>query len=177
MNTVTNTTQTISSAATSINTLNGVYKHIEGKYPIGTLIFDYGCGKYNTNRDFASMCGYSWFGYDPYNRTTKENMENINHVKERRNSPDIVMLNNVLNVIDNVNGINQILSDLYYNYTGDETDVYITIYEGDKSGVGKVTSKGYQRNEKLNKSIDLISEWFDIVERINSNIVRCRKVV
>lgn len=171
------TTQKITSELTSINSLNGAYKLIEGKYPVGTLIFDYGCGKYNTNRDFATKCGYCWFGYDPYNRTKKENMENINHVRERRNAPDIVMLNNVLNVIDNANSINGILSDIYYNYAGDNTDIYITIYEGDKSGIGKVTTKGYQRNEKLIKYRDYINEWFEVVEKVDSNIIKCRKVV
>lgn len=168
--------QIYTSKNTSINTLNTAYKLIEGKYPIGTLIFDYGCGKYNTNRDFATQCGYCWFGYDPYNRTKKENTENINHVRERRDAPDIVMLNNVLNVIDNVNSINGILSDIYYNYAGDNTDIYITIYEGDKSGVGKVTTKGYQRNEKLIKYREYISEWFDVIF-VKGNILKCRKVV
>ena len=168
--------QKITSANTSVNVLNGAYKHIEGKYPIGTIIFDYGCGKYNTNRDFASKCGYSWFGFDPYNRTKKENMENINHIKERRYAPDIVMLNNVLNVIDGVNGINSILSDIYYNYSDENTDIYITIYEGDKTGVGKVTTKGYQRNQKVNDYKDYICEFFDIEEKIG-NIFRCKKVV
>ena len=169
--------QKVTSAGTSINSLNGAYKQIEGKYPIGTVIFDYGCGKYNTNRDFAIKCGYSWFGYDPYNRTKEENMENIAHVKERSYAPDIVMLNNVLNVIDNVNSISNILSDIYYNYADNNTDIYITIYEGDKSGIGKVTSKGYQRNEKLSKYTDYICEFFDVVEKVGSNIYKCRKVV
>lgn len=178
MNMVTNTTQSISSKNTSINTLNGAYKQIEGKYPIGTVIFDYGCGRFNTNRDFATQCGYCWFGYDPYNRTKEENMENINHVIERRYAPDIVMLNNVLNVLDSTNSMNDILSDIYYTYSDEHTDIYITIYEGDKSGVGKETTKGYQRNEKLNNYIGYISEWFD-VEKVKgcSNILKCRKVV
>ena len=169
--------QKVTSAGTSINTLNGAYKFIEGKHPIGTVIFDYGCGKYNTNRDFASKCGYSWFGFDPYNRTKEENLENLSHLKDMRGYVDIIMLNNVLNVVDSYNEINNILSNIYYNYAGNDTDIYITIYEGDKSGVGKVTTKGYQRNQKVNDYKDYICEWFEIEEKIGSNIFRCRKVV
>ena len=171
------TMQTISSAGTSINTLNAAYKHIEGKYPIGTVIFDYGAGKYNTNRDFASKCGYSWFGFDHYNRTREENLENLKHLKEMRGYADIIMLNNVLNVIDNENEIIRILSSIYYNYSDEDTDIYITIYEGDKSGIGKTTTKGYQRNQKVNDYKDYICEFFDIEEKIGSNIFKCRKVV
>lgn len=176
MNTVINTTQTISSAATSINTLNGTYKYIVGKYPLGTSILDVGCGKYNTNKHFANDNGFAWFGIDPYNRTQEYNAISLTALSDYCGAPDIIMLNNVLNVIAESNVMMDVLHQVY-DYADKNTDVYVTIYEGDKSGVGKVTSKGYQRNEKLNKYTDLISEWFDIVERINSNIVRCRKVV
>jgi hypothetical protein len=169
------TKQTITSEKTSINTLNKAYKLIKDKYPIASLIFDYGCGKYNTNKDFAEECGYEWQGYDPYNRTEDENIACIRRLGQYPMYPEAIMCNNVLNVLENSNIINNVLCDISH-YAGKDTDIYITIYEGDKSGVGKVTNKGYQRNEKLIKYKDYINEWFDIIGK-SGNVFICRKVV
>lgn len=176
MVTVLNKTQEISSADTSIKTINGIYKKIVGKYPRATTIFDYGCGKYSDNMDFATENDFVWFGVDPYNRSVDWNKGNIEAMNKWCNAPDIIMCNNVLNVVKEDTIVMQILGQLYA-YAGDNTDVYITIYEGDKSGIGKVTSKGYQRNEKLSKYIDYICEFFTVEEKIGSNIYRCRNVV
>ena len=91
--------------------------------------------------------------------------------------PNVIICSNVLNVIAEENALCNVLNQLY-DYSAENTDVYITIYEGDKSGVGKETTKGYQRNEKLSKYTDYISEWFN-VEKVkgSSNILKCRKVV
>jgi len=169
------TTQKITSAATSINTLNTVYKLIKDKYPIASLIFDYGCGKYNTNKEYAEECGYEWIGYDPYNRSEKENKKCFSRLEQCFWHPSAIICSNVLNVLEDVNLISSVLNDIH-DYANDNTDIYITIYEGDKSGVGKVTTKGYQRNEKLIKYTDYISEWFDIIETIKPNILKCKKI-
>ena len=168
--------QEISSANTSIKTLNRVYKEIVGQYPRATTILDIGCGKYDTNMEFAQEHDFIWFGIDPYNRTEEWNEDNIKAMTDWCDAPDIIMCNNVLNVIKENNIILHILNQIY-GCAGDETDIYITIYEGDKSGVGKVTTKGYQRNQKVNTYKSLISEFFDIVGTINGNIIKCRKVV
>ena len=167
------TKQTITSASTSINTLNKAYKLIENEYTNGSLVFDYGCGKYNTNKEYAEECGYEWLGYDPYNRSEDENIVCIRRLENKY--PEVIMCNNVLNVLENSNIINNVLCDISH-HAGKDTDIYITIYEGDKSGVGKVTTKGYQRNEKLNNYIGYINEWFDVVCK-TGNILICRKVV
>ena len=173
--TITNTTQKITSAATSISTLNRAHKEIVGKYPLDTSILDIGCGKYEVNKEYADINGFAWFGIDPYNRTPEYNNASLKALYNWCDAPDIIMLNNVLNVIAEDNVLMDVLNQVC-NYAGDNTDIYITIYEGDKSGVGKITTKGYQRNEKLIKYTDYISEWFDIVRKVGSNIVKCRKV-
>lgn len=164
------------SASTSINTLNGIYKQIVGKYPRATTILDIGCGKYDTNMNFATEHDFIWFGIDPYNRTEEYNNGTIEAMYDWCNAPDIIMCNNVLNVLESKNVIDSVLKQVY-DYAGDNTDIYITIYEGNKSGVGKVTTKGYQRNEKVSKYVDYICEFFEVEEKIRSNILRCRKVV
>ena len=175
MITVLNKTQTITSAGTSINSLNGAYKLIVGEYPKATTIFDYGCGKYDTNMNFATDNGFIWFGIDPYNRSLNWNKSNIDAMKNWCDYPDIIMLNNILNVIKEESIILNILGQVYA-YAGENTDIYITIYEGNKSGIGKVTSKGYQRNQKLNHYIDYICEFFDVVEKVSGNILKCKKI-
>lgn len=167
--------QIYTSENTSINTLNGAYKNIVGKYPLGTSILDIGCGKYNTNKEFANNNGFVWFGIDPYNRTHEYNETSLNALYNWCKTPDIIMLNNVLNVIAESDVLIDVLGQAY-DYAGNDTDIYITIYEGDKSGVGKVTTKGYQRNEKLIKYREYISEWFDVIS-VKGNILKCRKVV
>ena len=91
-------------------------------------------------------------------------------------APDIIMLNNVLNVIQEDFVLVDVLKQTY-DFAGENTDVYITIYEGNKSGVGKATSKGYQRNSKANEYKGYIGEYFDIVCTIKGNILKCIKIV
>lgn len=134
--------QTYTSKETSISTVNKVYKDL----PITTepkVILDYGCGKYNNNKEIAESKGYIWLGYDPYNRTDEENNESMLYIT-RNGKADIVICSNVLNVIAE----NDIIQSIANTLPMFGNKVLVTIYEGDKSGIGKVTKKGYQRNEK-----------------------------
>jgi hypothetical protein len=143
------------------------------EYQAGTTILDYGCGAYNKNKEYANDYNYLWFGYDPYNRTEEYNNSTLLWLENAK--PNIIICSNVLNVIAEDNVLMDVLGQIY-DYAGDDTDVYITIYEGDKSGLGKVTTKGYQRNEKLNAYRDYILEFFDVIDIIKPNILKCRKV-
>lgn len=174
MVTVINETQKISSANTSISTVNKIYKLLpELGYPKETIILDFGCGKYDKNKDEAEKHGYRWFGYDPYNRSEDENR--LASKLMRLVKPHIIVCSNVLNVLEDNMVLKNVLNQIY-DYSAEDTDVYITIYEGDKSGVGKVTTKGYQRNSKVDDYIVHIYEWFNIVDIIQPNILKCRKV-
>ena len=169
-----NNTQQYTSANTSIATLNRIYKILPNMgYNENSIILDYGCGKYDKNKDYAIENNFEWVGYDPYNRSEEENNKTIQLIKEIE--PDIIVCSNVLNVIKEDSAMMNVLNQIY-NYAANNTDVYITIYEGNKSGVGSETSKGYQRNSKLNKYKDYICEWFDIIDTIKPNIIKCKKV-
>ena len=113
MVTVLNRIQEISSADTSINTINGIYKKIVGQYPKYTTIFDYGCGRYDSNMEFAIENDFVWFGVDPYNRSVDWNKANIDEMKRWGNAPNIIMCNNVLNVVKEDTIVMQILGQLY----------------------------------------------------------------
>lgn len=172
---VKDTIQTITSASTSISTINKIYKLLpEMGYKPKTRILDFGCGKYDKNEKEAEKHGYIWLGYDPYNRSNKENKMTLDCLEYA--SPHIIICSNVLNVIQEDNVLMDVLGQLY-DYADDDTDIYITIYEGNKSGIGKVTTKGYQRNQKLDNYKDYILEFFDVVDIIKPNILKCRKVV
>jgi hypothetical protein len=166
--------QKISSAGTSISSINKIYKLLpQLGYEKETIILDYGCGKYNKNKEEAEKHGYRWFGYDPYNRSEEEN--NLTSKLMKLVKPHVIVCSNVCNVIQEDSALMNVLNQIY-NYASEDTDIYITIYEGDKSGVGKVTTKGYQRNEKVSSYKDYICEFFDILE-VKGNIIKCRKVV
>lgn len=168
-----NILQEISSKDTSISTINKIYKEIVEKYESESIILDFGCGKYDRNKEFAEKNGFRWYGIDPFNRTEEYNEFSRNAMKIL--TPDIIVCNNVINVIKENDIIMNVLGILY-DFASDETDIYITIYEGDKSGIGKVTSKGYQRNQKRDEYKDFILEVFDVIDIVGSNILKCRKV-
>ena len=105
--------QTISSANTSTNVVNTIYRKIVGKYPRATTIFDYGCGKYSSNMDFANENDFVWFGIDPYNRTEEYNKGTIEAMYDWCDAPDIIMCNNVLNVLESTNLIHSVLNQIY----------------------------------------------------------------
>lgn len=165
--------QKYSSAGTSISTINKIYKLLpQLGYKKETIILDYGCGRFDNNKEEAEKHGYRWFGYDPYNRSEMDNELTLKLMKLVK--PHVIVCSNVCNVIAEDSALMNVLNQIH-NYACEDTDVYITIYEGDKSGVGKVTTKGYQRNQKVNQYKDYICEFFDIKE-VKGNIIKCRKV-
>lgn len=135
--------QTRTSAGTSINSkrLPAIYgKHILFR---GTVI-DFGCGRYTEHIKASMPTWCEWYGYDPYNQPAEVN------AKAEAQQADIIVCSNVLNVIDSDDAIMDALQWMHAHVkpTG---AVYITVYAGDGSRVGKPTQggKSWQRNEKL----------------------------
>lgn len=127
--------QKFSSAGTSVNStkLPAVYNKINFA---AMRVIDYGCGKYTKHlAEYATKQGaINWTGCDKYNQP-----------KSKYLPSDLAICSNVLNVIAENEIVKQIVSDLsqsrYY---------VVTVYEGNKSGVGKQSKKDcYQRNKKL----------------------------
>jgi hypothetical protein len=97
--------------------------------------------------------------YDPYNRTPEHNAA----VLELFSTPEYVVCSNVLNVVAEDDVIDEILENLAsYGAT-----VLITVYEGDRSGIGRATSKGYQRNMRTADYAGMIQKHFGTVIRKN----------
>lgn len=146
--------QEYTSKNTSINKVTKVYK----EYTFSNkVILDYGGGKYDTNKVYLSKFGNTTYIYDPYNRTADENNFSLNQIIN--NGADIVVCANVLNVIKEDEILENILLNLL-KYVKSDGEIYVQVYQGNGSGLGQVTTKGYQRNEKARCYYDLIKKVY-----------------
>lgn len=120
--------------------LSDLRKDCKKSFPI---ILDYGCGK-NTDHvmDFCNHEFCLWRGYDPHNKSYAENIFALS------SKPDIIVCSNVLNVIDEDDEILKI----HILLRSFNKPYFITVYEGNKSGVGRKTKEDcWQRNQRLSK--------------------------
>lgn len=139
-------TQEFSSMNTSINSkkLPAIYHKIDWeklrKEKRFIRVLDFGSGRYITHiMQFVNYNKGIYYPYDPYWMTELRNEVSL------ACNPDIIVCSNVLCVIKEDKIIQDIVSKLLsYN-----VPVVFTVYEGDKSRIGKPTTKGYQRNQPL----------------------------
>ena len=145
--------QKFTSATTSINCrkLPAVYNKAKFSAP---CVLDYGCGKYTDHiKDFLRHnYGVVLLRYDPYNQPKDINNDTKNCVRSfiRCKCPLDVVCSNVLNVIDSDDAVQKIARYIENVVTKTGGTAYITVYEGDRSGIGRQTGKdSYQRNARL----------------------------
>ena len=168
--------QTYSSKNTSINTvrLPAVYMKVRWRHYNNSAddyhVFDIGCGRLETQRMIKELLdGYGikhFYPWDPYHQCIidKHNAEQAMRVD---NSNKIIICSNVLNVIDDDDALNELIKricDLSVYRLPDGTykmnPVFVTVYEGDKSGVGKQTKKDcWQRNERLSAYLQKFNSY------------------
>ena len=160
--------QKYTSKNTSINTISKIYTQME--FLENSVILDYGCGKYNTSIEYMKHKDCIVLPFDKYNRTELENNNTLQYVSNY--DLDYIVCSNVLNVIYEEDIIKNIIKDIY-NYSKKNTIIYISIFEGNKSGIGKVTTKGYQRNEKYKEYLKYLEPYFDIT--IKKQIFICKR--
>lgn len=143
--------QTYTSKATSINKnkLPAVYNKVRFN---SRIILDYGCGRYTDHIRKHLAESHVYLSYDPYNQPEDVNNVSMFTVQNaiKSHTPVDVVLSNVLNVINDdwtILGIADVI-ELITEKTGGTG--YVTVYEGNHSGIGKQTGKDqYQRNEPL----------------------------
>ena len=118
----------------------------------GRVVLDYGCGRYTDHIRKSFADGTEYLPYDPFNQPAEINANSMDRVTElcAKHIPIDVVCSNVLNVIDDDEEIAKIASFIKkICYTSGGCG-YVTVYEGDKSGVGKQTGADqYQRNEPI----------------------------
>lgn len=144
--------QTFTSSATSINStkLPAVYRKATLSAP---LLLDYGCGKHITHIFLHVMDKHiMYLPYDPYNQPDSVNGTSLGMVATaiRTRTPVDVVCSNVLNVIDDDQTVADIADTIETVAERTGGTAYVTVYEGDRSGVGRQTGRDqYQRNEPL----------------------------
>lgn len=144
--------QTYTSSATSINRtkLPAVYDKVKAFAP---CVLDYGCGKYTKHiSDHLNSLDADLLPYDPYNQPLETNLDTLEQVRWHmiRSAPLDVICSNVLNVIDSDGEVSRICNDIEKIATTTGGTAYVTVYEGDRSGVGRQTGRDqFQRNESL----------------------------
>jgi len=146
--------QTFTSSATSINRskLPAVYR--KAKLSRTTpFVVDYGCGKYTDHISSAlRKQNKILYPYDPYNQPDAVNAHTIDFIRwamDRHIEVDLIC-SNVLNVIDSDDEVQRIVWDIEEIVRRTGGTAYFTVYEGDRSEIGRQTGKDqYQRNDVL----------------------------
>ena len=153
--------QTYTSANTSVNKnkVPKVFRKVH--WDIGERNLDYGGGKYDTASDFL-MKEYGAYNliYDPFNRTREHNNEVLVELYTHGGA-DTCTISNVLNVIDEK--LDRLIAlQIAKTLMKSKGMAFITVYEGDKSGVGGRTGKDqWQNNLPLSAYLDEVKEVFD----------------
>ena len=106
--------------------------------------------------------GVSNVVYDPDHRSAEHNERVITFVMKLGGSHSVTLAN-VLNIVPSWKDRDALL---YYSkfFARKNAPVYIGVYEGDRSGVGKMTNKGWQANLELDEYKEAIANRFKIVD-------------
>ena len=161
--------QEFNSADTSINSgkLPTVYSKLE--FANGCTVLNYGGGKFNNTIEFGNANGFTDLIFDPFNRTVEWNAAVVKSISEK--GVDLAILSNVLNVIKEVDVRGFVLSVLA-NTLDENKPLFITVYEGDRTGYGRQTSRSaWQENRKLKEYLAEVQKHFTHVKTRYNTIV------
>lgn len=160
--------QVISSAKTSIKQVPAIAKkdYFLDSLKSAQCALNYGCGEFPILVD--RHCNHNFFKYDPFH--------DYNELKDFY-AFDVILCANVLNVIDSRYTMTDIVWSIF-NHLERGGKAFFSVYEGNRSGDGKVTKKGYQRNQKSGDYLELLSHVFgaqNVTKKGNEFI--CTKLV
>ena len=137
-----------------------------------TLNLDYGGGKFDNAVEALAEKGVTSVVYDPYNRTAEHNANVLKQVRANGGA-DTVTCSNVLNVIKEEEVRLSVLRNMK-SLVKASGIVYITVYEGNGSDIGKETTSGYQLNRKTASYLEEVSRVFPNVSR-KGKLIICKK--
>lgn len=144
--------QTLTSAATSVNKakLPAVFRKASLPHQ---LVLDYGCGKYTDHiREYIRAMHKVYIPFDPFNQPDDVNRTSAAYIVNAMHAhfPVDVICSNVLNVIDDDETVRRIARNIEDVVSTTGGIGYVTVYEGDRSGIGRQTGRDqYQRNAPL----------------------------
>ena len=165
--------QTVLSGGTSRNQnpSGNEYGKKWGIFRKGTRNVDIGAGRFDKATEFLANLGVENLPFDPVNRDETTNRRIAEEVKA--NPADTATVHNVLNVIDNDEVVDGIINQAARAIKRSGTTIF-TIYEGNRSGVGKITRDGYQRNAPARSYVHRIKKFFDSVE-VHGNVILAKR--
>lgn len=119
----------------------------------GMINLDIGAGPYDDFSNWLRSRGVMNLPTDlehptALGETIDEQLEWLDKFKALGGWIDTVTISNVLNVIEDDIDLRSTLR-FAADYVRPKGKVYVTVYEGDRSGEGRKTRDGYQRHEKL----------------------------
>ncbi len=180
-----------SSKNTSINTtrLPAVYNKVDwSRYtnPVDNYcIVDIGCGCIETQkliRNKLKSCNIrNFYPWDPYHKCIVSPVITEHYISNPRLNK-VVICSNVLNVIDDDTALMSTIQDLCNmivirlpdgNYR--MNPCYVTVYEGNKSGIGRETKKDcWQRNECLSLYLRKFNDYIKNKYNHNSDFFKIK---
>ena len=165
--------QKYTSANTSINktkTAAAFTKLLEkDAFQKGSTNLDIGGGRFDNANDLLNdKAGAKNIVFDPFNRTKAHNAKVAKQVSGGK--VDTVTINNTLNVIEEKPNQIKVLEQAKDAVKADGK-VYISVYQGDKSGVGRATSEdSFQQMKPLSDYLEIVQEVFPDAKIVNGMI-------
>lgn len=168
--------QTIQSRQASINSkkVPAVFSKVDVRL-WGSVNADIGGGKYDTGTEFLLSKGTINYIYDPYNRDWISNTGAIASIRDGQ--CDTATISNVLNVIKEASVRDRIIRQAH-NCLKIDGVAFFYIYEGDKTGVGKVsqtekdgTPSVWQEHRRAVTYCSEIAKHFRLVKREGTLII------
>lgn len=156
--------QEFTSADTSLNQVSRPFTTYQSKigFRPRSYILDYGGGKYDAAIHFMRQFGCTVKVYDPFNRSESHNKAVMSY--SVKHSPDYIVCANVLNVIKEPDVVDSVIRNIK-RISGKATLCIFSVYEGNGTGRGARSTKGWQRNQKTDSYIPYIRKYFAHVEK------------
>ena len=168
--------QAITSAATSINESKTPATFSKVTFAPGTRNADIGGGRFDNATDLLSKIGVENVIFDPFNRSRSENETAAGKISNGQS--DTATVNNVLNVISDKANRDRVISQAADAIKEGGT-AYFLIYEGDKTGTGRVTKSvngapgSWQENRGAGSYVTEIGNHFSEVSR-SGNLITAK---
>lgn len=157
---------------TSLNQIPAIVKKYKDKLTGNVL--NYGCGRgWRKVENFLHQEGTRVDSYDKYG-------DSYLRIPKVGNFDNIICAN-VLNVCDDTL-LKETIEDIREMvlvgevYGRGSCTLYISIYEGDRSGEGRITKRGFQRNQKAFNYEPMLNKNFGSVKRKGNTFI-CSKAI
>jgi len=150
--------QAITSRGTALRQVPALYKRVE----LGRLNADIGGGPFDLATRYLRRRGTKNVVYDPFNRPQSENVRAKSAICSSR--ADTATAANVLNVIPTKASRRRVIEQAA-DAIGPTGIAYFQIYEGDQSGRGGPTSRGWQENRRAHSYLPEIKTVFRSAEQ------------